>query len=347
VHRTTRATCVRCHAFAAGGDGAKRGDLSSVSANPPVSSDVHLSPQGANLTCARCHSAGQHRVRGRGLDLRPNDSPERLECSRCHGQRPHGDYDPRKAESKDLHATRVACQACHIPTYAKDVPTEVARDWRAPEFNPAACSGQGGWAPSLTLASNVVPSYGWFDGTSQVYVLGQVAVLNRAGEYALARPNGNVRTPGARIYPMKEHRSVAARHDATGQIIPHSTYTYFTTASFEEAVADGQARSTIVPTHEFQTVNHGVERAENALRCSECHGTAGFSGGPARMNLYRDLGYELKAPPSQVCSQCHGAKASKGFKETHAKHVDDKRIDCSMCHGFSRPGRGLVVGVVR
>jgi Cytochrome c bacterial len=353
VHRTTRASCVRCHAFAAGANGAKRGDLSSVSASPPLSSDVHLSPRGANLTCARCHAVGDHRFMGRGLDLRPNDSPERLECSRCHGERPHGDFHPRKAESKDLHAMRVACQTCHIPTYAKDVPTEVARDWRVPEFSPGACSGQGGWAPNLTLASNVVPSYGWFDGTSQVYVLGRVPQPNRAGEYALATPNGSVSTPGAKIYPMKEHRSVAARHDATGQLIPHSTYTYFTTASFEQAVAEGQAQSglqgayTIVPTHEFQTINHGVEPEENALRCSECHGSAGFSGGPARMDLWMDFGYELKAPPSQVCSQCHGAKRSKGFKETHAKHVDDKRIDCSMCHSFSRPERGLIVGIVR
>ena len=353
VHRTTRAACLRCHANAAGADGAKRGDLSSVSANPPRSSDVHLSPEGANLACARCHSAGHHRVMGRGLDLRPNDSPERLECSRCHGARPHGDYDALKSESRDVHALRVACQTCHIPRFAKDKPTEMARDWREPEFSPGACSGQGGWAPSLALASNVVPSYQWFDGTSRVYVLGQVPVANREGEYALAAPNGSVRSPGAKIYPMKEHRSVAARHDATGQLIPHSTYAYFTTASFELAVAEGQRQSglegpyTIVPTHEFQTINHGVEPEENALRCSECHGEAGFSGGPARMDLQRDLGYELKGPPSVVCAQCHQARSSKGFRDNHAKHVADKRIDCSMCHAFSRPERGLRVGIVR
>jgi hypothetical protein len=353
VHRTTRTACLRCHAFASGADGAKRGDLSSVNASPPLESDVHMSPQGANLTCSQCHSAGHHRVMGRGLDLRPNDSPDRLVCSRCHGERPHGDFDARKAESRDVHAMRVACQACHISAFAKDKPTEVGRDWLAPEFNPGACSGQGGWAPGLTLASNVVPSYGWFDGTSQVYVLGQTPTPNRAGEYALATPNGSVTTAGAKIYPMKEHRSVAALHDATGQLIPHSTFTYFTTASFEESVAQGQAQSglegsyTVVPTHEFQTINHGVEPKENALRCGACHGDAGFSGGPARMNLRMDFGYELKGPPSQVCSQCHRNRSSKGFKETHAKHVGDKRIDCSTCHSFSRPERGLIVGIVR
>jgi hypothetical protein len=353
VHQPTRASCLRCHAGAAGRDGAKRGDLSSVTANPPITSDVHMSPHGGDLSCANCHYAGNHRVRGRGLDLRPNDSPDRLTCARCHGERPHGDYHARNAESRDLHASRVACQSCHIPRFAKDVPTEVERNWLNPTFSQLACGGQGGWAPEETLASNLIPSYGWFDGTSEVYVLGQVPKLNADGEYALAVPHGGVSSPGAKLYPMKEHRSNAARHDATGQLIPHSTFTSFTTGSFGQAVEVGQQLSgltgpySIVATHEFQTINHGVERAENALRCGDCHSVRGFDGGPARMNLRADLGYGLKGSSAQVCSQCHRAFPSKGFKETHAKHVADKRIDCSMCHNFSRPERRLRIGVVR
>ena len=353
VHKPTRTSCLRCHAGAAGRNGGKRGDLSSVTANPPLTSDVHMSPHGANLSCVNCHYAGNHRVRGRGLDLRPNDSPEQLTCAGCHGERPHGDYSPRKSKSRDLHASRVACQSCHIPRFAKDVPTELARDWLSPTFNPLACSGQGGWAPEDTLGSNLIPSYGWFDGTSEVYVLGQVPAQNADGEYALAVPHGGVSSPGAKIYPMKEHRGNAARHDATGQLIPHSTFTFFTTASFSQAVEVGQQVSgltgpySIVTTHEFQTINHGVERKKNALRCGDCHSGAGGGGGPARMNLRANLGYGLKGPSSQVCSQCHSAFPSKGFKETHAKHVTDKRIDCSMCHTFSRPERGLRAGIVR
>jgi len=29
------------------------------------------------------------------------------------------------------------------------------------------------------------------------------------------------------------------------------------------------------------------------------------------------------------------------FSKIHEKHVDDKRKDCSTCHTFSRPERGL------
>ncbi len=100
VHLPTRATCLRCHAGAGGGDGVKRGDISTATINPSLKSDVHMSPQGGNFTC----------------------------------------------------------QTCHIPTFAKDVATEMSRDWTHPAWNPAACSGQGGWVGEEVKASNVVPT---------------------------------------------------------------------------------------------------------------------------------------------------------------------------------------------
>ncbi len=94
-----------------------------------------------------------------------------------------------------------------------------------------------------------------------------------------------------------------------------------------------------VPVHTYQTINHGVEDHDNALRCGQCHPS--LAGGPPRMALKTDLGYGLKGPTSQVCFQCHGAKESKPFLEIHDKHVLDKKFDCAWCHQFSRPERGL------
>lgn len=42
-----------------------------------------------------------------------------------------------------------------------------------------------------------------------------------------------------------------------------------------------------------------------------------------------------------VCASCHEDKSgewsgSELFTKVHNKHVDDKRLDCSSCHGFSR-----------
>ena len=347
VHATTRTTCLRCHAGASGSDGGKRGDISSVTASPPLSSDVHMSPQGQDFTCAVCHDAGNHLVNGRGLDLRPNDVADRFSCENCHTDRPHGDYDPNRGERRDVHAARVACQSCHIPTFAKDISTEMERDWLNPFYSPAACGGQGGWKPEEIRDSDVVPTYEWFDGTSEVYNLGQVPTQNADGEYALGVPLGDVASTGAKLYPMKEHRSISALHDATSQLVPHSTFTFFTTGDYNLAVQEGMAQAgmtgsyTIVPVHTFQTINHGVEIAQNALECGDCHDEKDYNGGPARMDLQADLGYELKGATNQVCTQCHGNESSEGFDATHKKHVREEQFDCSYCHTFSRPDRGL------
>jgi hypothetical protein len=409
VHQTTRASCLRCHALASGSDGGKRGDISTVNVAPPSSSDIHMSPQGEDFTCAHCHSAGNHRVRGRGLDLRPNDVPERFSCETCHSDRPHGDYSRRDGTKRDTHATRVACQSCHIPTFAKDISTEMERIWGAPFFSAAACSGQGGWKPEEVRASNVVPTYKWFDGTSEVYVLGQIATQNPDGTYAFGNPLGGVDTSDAKIYPMKEHLSTSARLVSVvadingdtlvsnddyailanclngpaagttgcttsdlnadghvdladyaimqecmgggcgvpGEFVPQSTFTYFTTGDFNQAVEAGMAYAGMhgaweeVPVHTYQTINHGVEDEDNALACGACH--ASLSGGPVRMDLQGALGYELKGPQSVVCFQCHGSEESKPFKSIHDKHVKDEQFDCSWCHNFSRPDRALTM----
>ncbi|HEY9050141.1 MAG TPA: cytochrome c3 family protein, partial [Gammaproteobacteria bacterium] len=299
VHPTTRKTCLRCHAGASGSDGGKRGDMSSVTINPPKSSDIHMSPDGENIVCADCHAADNHRVMGRGLDLRPNDVAEALNCTKCHDSRPH--EDRRDIASLDDHTLRVACQTCHIPTYAKDISTEMVRDWTVPHFSTKACGGRGGWLPDEVRQRNVIPSYRWFDGTSQVYVLDQIPTENANGEKEFGVPNGNVNSAGAKIYPMKEHRSVSAQHDASGRMIPHSTFTFFTTSSFDQAVREGMNQEgmddsySLVNVHTYQTINHGVEDEDNALRCSDCHAAYNRNRTPSRIDLKADLGYALKA----------------------------------------------------
>jgi hypothetical protein len=341
VHPTTRKTCLRCHAGASGSDGGKRGDLSSVNVDPPRSSDIHMSSHGEDLTCSDCHSAENHRFKGRGLDLRPNDVAERFTCAGCHTDQPHEDYSATDADSLDRHATKVACQTCHIPEFAKDISTELVRDWTHTHFSPKACGGRGGWLPSEVRAMNVLPTYRWFDGTSEVYVLGQVPGDNADGEKEFGVPNGTVNSADAKIYPMKEHRSVAAQHDATGLMIPHSTYTFFTQNSFDEAVRVGMQEEglegsySLVDVHTYQTVNHGVEDEDNALACNDCHSS------DTRIDLKGELGYGLKAAAQEVCSQCHENERSEGFIKNHFKHVTDEGIDCSACHSFSRQERGL------
>ena len=345
VHPTTRKTCLRCHAGASGSNGGKRGDMSTATINPPLHSDVHMSPEGHNIVCSDCHDAGNHRVDGRGLDLRPNDTANALSCTKCH------DAGPHSQANLDQHTDHIACQTCHIPSYAKDISTEMVRDWTVPHFSTKACGGRGGWLPEEVRDSNVIPAYRWFDGTSQVYALGQIPTENAAGEKEFGVPNGDVTEQAAKIYPMKEHRSVSAQHDASGEMIPHSTFEFFTTSSFDLAVEEGMQRVgmqgsySLTPVHTYQTINHGVENSGNALQCNDCHDGVNGAAGRARMNLQADLGYELKASQDQVCTECHEAKEPKSFILMHRKHVEDKKIDCGLCHNFSRPERGLITNI--
>jgi hypothetical protein len=397
VHQPTRRACLNCHAGAAGADGAKRGDLNSHLADPPLALDMHMSAAGGDLTCSDCHAAvganGEgHRFRGRGLDLRPNDVEERFTCenSGCHSDRPHGDFSTTSASSRDKHAMKIACQTCHISTFAKvvngvGVPTEVSRDWQDPHLSQSACNSRGGWLPREDKASNLTPTYAWFDGTSEIYYLGEplhdpdvptkpldatVASLFGPGfdagdpAYVLGMPNGDVASATAKLYPMKEHWGKLARHLGTDTLIGHSTFDFFRTGDFDLAVRGGMAQTPgmdegddfeVVAVHTYQTINHGVETANNALDCGACHGD--LSGGPLRVDLQKDLGYGLRVGQSAVtdtrtqtldgtfntiCTQCHGNETSKrGFSEVHHLHVREKRRDCAACHNFSRPERGL------
>jgi hypothetical protein len=342
VHMPTRASCLQCHGTAGGGNGIKRGDLAMESVNPPRDIDVHLSPDGANLTCQACHKTDNHRMLGRGVDIGVSDRPGTITCegSKCHSSKPH------KKTRLNNHASHVACQTCHISSYGRVAATEVSRDWLDPHWVQGVYSGQGGYKPREYTESNVIPTYRWYDGTSDVYVLGQVARERADGMFETAEPIGSVNTD-SKIYPMKEHTSTAGRHTATGEMIPYSTTKFFFTGSFDDAMADGleaQGLSgdwTVETAHAYQSLNHSVEPAAKALQCADCHQEAGK---PApRMDLVGDLGYELKwVVASAVCAQCHSETMEiRPFYEMHSVHVDSEKIQCGICHKFQRPERNL------
>jgi hypothetical protein len=71
------------------------------------------------------------------------------------------------------------------------------------------------------------------------------------------------------------------------------------------------------------------------LRCGDCHGAS------ARLSLAGELGYGIKGDEAAVCTTCHQAKKRKSFNVLHERHVSARRLDCSHCHAFTRPERGL------
>ena len=335
VKAPSRTTCLNCHAKAGGGDGVKRGDLAMENAaSTNATLDVHMDSDGANLTCQSCHVPQNHLIPGKGVDLRVSEGGT-VTCQQCHTSAPH------TANAKlNTHAGRVACQTCHIPRFAKaTVGTEMSRDWTTPHWNPAGCNGQGAWIGEETKGYNVVPTYKFWNGQSDIYNFGET-ISAQGGVYNMAQALGSIND--GKLYPMKVHTSVQPLHNASGRMVQYDVLWQFMTGKYDEAAARGvtfmglSGSYSWVTTSADQLITHGVEPKANALQCATCHDTN------SQMNL-QALGYTLKGPSTVVCAQCHTAKNPRDYVRQHAGHVDQRRFDCSWCHTFSRPERGLTV----
>ncbi len=79
------------------------------------------------------------------------------------------------------------------------------------------------------------------------------------------------------------------------------------------------------------------EIKDNAPSCSECHDGSGQTPDGTKMVPFAALGYQ-SFPTSAMCSLCHESE-SMNWDDMHAKHVEDKGLDCVSCH--TTPPTGL------
>ncbi|MBI4774090.1 MAG: hypothetical protein HY788_07915 [Deltaproteobacteria bacterium] len=348
VSAPTRADCLSCHAKAGGGDAVKRGDLSLATIdNADPFFDVHMDSSGPDLACQRCHQFESHRVIGKGSDLRPTDDLSRgpeVSCLTCHQDKLTRDGHP--SDKIHTHVARVACQSCHIPTYAK-VATETHRDWRTHQNGTPADGVSGPGHPYTEKSADLIPVYRFWNRLSDNALLGddiRATYDSSNGAYATSRPEGSVDDIGSKLFPFKYKTGTQPKTASDNRLIALDTFEYLkasgnvTTAIQKGLVNMGYPANTPydwVVTDTYQLLNHGIEPSSAALQCNDCH------GGTARMDLQGDLGYRLKAATPSLCTQCHGRKKQMSFEKLHVKHVKDKKLDCSNCHDFSRPERGL------
>lgn len=364
VHKPQRDNCVQCHSVGGGGDNYKRGDLAVAHKNTTDTIfDRHMATTGGNLVCQACHTTSHHKIAGRGTDLRPLDSNAGVSCSTsaCHptknGASGHSTTDINK------HVGRVACQTCHIPTFAKNATdslateaTEMHRDWTKPEWN----ASKARWEPTSTKANNQTPKYRHWNGTSWGYNLKDPVMIDpNTGAYAMSRPEGGINDSNSMLYPFKYKTSKQAFAPGLNILIAIDTSKYWsmpappyvpTQADINASVAAGLTNmgysSTMpfswVTTDEYQLITHEVPTAaNNVLTCTKCH----VSGTATQMNLITELGYGTKKATSDLCNDCHSLKSYSrtydNFISIHNRHVTEKKYDCSRCHNFSRPERGL------
>ncbi len=304
VGKPGRTNCVSCHGYGGGGDNVKHGDIDSTMKNPTSDIDVHMAADGLNFSCQKCHTTEGHHIKGNAMVVSPGDA-NHLDCTDCHGGEPH------KKSPLNRHTATVACQTCHIPNFAKGMPTKVEWDWSTAgqELDmPVDEYGKDVYAKkkgTFKWGKNIVPAYAWYNGSAGAYLFEEK--MDPAKVTRLNYPVGDIRDMKAKIYPFKVHR---------GKQVYDKEYMYFLTpkvwpggADKDEAywksydwnralVAGAKHKGMkysgtygFAPTEMYWRLNHMVAPAKKALTCQDCHGEKGrldwtglgYKGDPMKM----------------------------------------------------------------
>lgn len=290
----SRENCLGCHAFGGGGQGVKHGDLDSSLAHPFEEEDVHIGRHG--FACIDCHKAPNHALRGRSFSVSVEDS-NGVSCADCHTRPEHRD------ERINAHLESVACQSCHIPTFAGKLPTKVYWDWsKAGDASRAddphhylKIKGE------FVYEQDAQPEYAWFNGTVSRYLLGD-RIQDPSLPTPLNAPLGDIGDAKARIWPFKIHRARQPYDVGHQYLFPPITggkdgyWTHFDwdlafRLGAQVSKLDYSGRHGFAETEMYWPLSHMVAPKEKALACLDCHGDRprmdwkrlGYAGDPIRI----------------------------------------------------------------
>jgi hypothetical protein len=211
----------------------------------------------------------------------------------------------------------------------------MSRDWRAPVWNAAFCSGQGGFVGEEVKKSLVKPEYVWFDGTSSVYNVGETITADERGIYPMAKTSGSPFDGKSKIVPIKRHFTIMPLHES-GKIIPPAIMWMFMTGNFDIAVQKGMEEQGMTGSYELVEadaellITHGVEPSTKAPSCAECHDGTGSTPDGKGMIPFETLGYHQTPAKVSSCTLCHSSKTAS-WQSMHQTHRS-KSIACSSCH---------------
>ncbi len=287
VGRPQKSGCGACHFSGGGGNNVKHGDLEQGLLTATREVDVHMASDGADLDCVSCHTAENHRIRGRMYSV-SSLNRERATCEQCHGGAPH------QSDVVNRHTAKVACQTCHIPRYAKVNETKMAWDWstagklrngepiedKDAAGNPVYASIKG----SFVWARNVKPEYVFFNGTADHYLLGDQVPAARPVQVNVL--HGSYDDPDSKITPVKVHHGKQIYDPVNNILVQPKLYSRakgdggfwkdfnWKTAAEEGMKASGlpySGRYEFVATEMYWPVNHMVSPKEKSVDCVECH----------------------------------------------------------------------------
>lgn len=295
VGLTTKTNCGACHFNGGGGTGIKHGDMDSTLLHADRKLDVHMG--GLGYECSACHNTVNHKISGASHGSMA-EGVNHIYCTDCHD-------NAQKPIHKDAritpHLDHVACETCHIPTFARKMPTKVWWDWstagmRENEKDADGLETYSKMKGDFKWASNVVPDYEWYAGSAQYNLPGDRFEPD-AEVVALNTLNGSINDPAAKIYPFKVMRGKQIYDTKNHYMIIPKLFgeggywkTYDWNAASElgmkEVGLDYSGSYGFIETKMYWPINHMVAPKEDALPCEACHTAQG-----GRLD-WKALGYQ-------------------------------------------------------
>jgi octaheme c-type cytochrome (tetrathionate reductase family) len=282
-----RTNCGTCHFFGGGGNNVKHGDLEQTLFDPERAVDVHMATEGVNMQCTACHTADKHQMRGKLYSI-SSMNRNRSTCEQCHGNLPHDD------KILNEHTMKVACQTCHIPSYAKVNPTKLEWDWstagRLRDGEPYEVKDSLGDDVYMSIKGSFVwgrklkPEYVWFNGTASHYLIGDT--INPSGSVKLNTLFGSYDDPDAKIIPVKINRTKQIYDTVEHILIQPKLFAshkgeggYWMDFDWDRASREGMrlvgqpysGKYGFVATEMVWPINHMVSPKTESIECTECH----------------------------------------------------------------------------
>ena len=297
VSSPQRKNCGICHYYGGGSNNAKHGDLEVALNICTKDIDVHMDKDGLNFACIDCHSTQNHNIPG-NLPMVSTSPSNAISCTECHTDAPH------KSRLLNDHYTQVACQTCHIPTYAKDAKTKIYWDWStagqlasdgsildsANEVCPDTTIHYDSKHGTITYGKNLTPEYYWFNGYTDHHFIEDeinsdtVYLTSIFGSYEDNINPMDANNP-SKIYPFKIMRGKQPYDPINKTLIQLNTIggpgsgAFWADFDWQLAIQNGMNAVDMPYSGEYdfiETVSHWplahmVSPADQALSCEQCH----------------------------------------------------------------------------
>ncbi len=286
VGAPTKNNCGACHFFSGGGNNVKHGDLEAALLSASREVDVHMASNGMDLECVACHTAENHQILGKLYSV-STENTNRATCEQCHTNTPH------LSNVLNRHGSKIACQTCHIPEYAKVNSTKMVWNWsdagKLKNGMPYSITDSLGndiylsTKGSFVWERNVKPDYMWFNGTADLYLLGDSITSNPV---YINRLFGSYSDKESKIIPVKINTGDQIYDTVYNRFIQPKLYgqekgdsAYWVDFDWAKAAEAGMNEIGLpysgeygfIETRMHWPVNHMVAPKENAVGCAECH----------------------------------------------------------------------------